>query len=333
MRLALALVPLLACAQPAWVPQKSGTSAGLRGLSVRNSREAWASGTGGTYLHTIDGGATWAAAQVPGAESLDFRDIEAFGAGTVMLLSSGSGEKSRIFRTDDGGAHWTLRYTNPDAAGFFDAFAFWNGRRGIALGDPVKGRLAILVTADGERWSPQPGPEALPGEGAFAASGTCLIVTGEQDAWFGTSGARIFHSVDGGRTWTAVQTPVRHDGPGAGIFSLAFSDARHGVAVGGDYTRPESAEHNIAITSDGGRTWVEPAGTPPAGFRSAVAYVAARKAWIAVGSSGSDVSYDGGQSWKPFDTAPYNSVAFAPDGSGWAVGPKGGVARLEWRGR
>ncbi len=333
MRLALLLAPLLACAQPAWVPQKSSTGAGLRGLSVRNSREVWASGTGGTYLHTADGGATWNAAQVPGAESLDFRDIEASGARTVILLASGTGEKSRIFRTDDGGAHWALRYTNPAPAGFFDAISFWKGGRGIALGDPIGGHFAILLTGDGERWSPLAGPEALPGEGAFAASGTCLIATGARDAWFGTGGARVLHSKDNGRTWTVAQTPVRHDGPGAGIFSLVFSDARHGVAVGGDYTKPESAEHNIAVTGDGGRTWAEPEGTHPAGFRSAVAWVAPRKAWIAVGTSGSDVSYDGGQSWTRFDTAAYNAVAFAADGTGWAVGPKGAVARLEWRGR
>jgi len=329
MRPALLAVPLLAMAPPAWTPQKSGTAASLRGLAAVSRTTTWASGTGGTYLRTTDGGATWTAAQVAGAEGLDFRDVEAFGDDDAYLLASGPGDRSRIYHTADAGAHWTLQLTNPDSSGFLDSLAFWDRGRGIALGDPVGGRFAIFTTVDGgTHWMRQTGPEALPSEGAFAASGTCLIATGKQDAWFGTGAARIFHSADSGRTWTALQTPIRHDGPGAGIFSLAFSDARHGVAVGGDYTRPESAEHNIAVTADGGRTWTEPAGAHPAGYRSAVAWAAAIEAWIAVGTSGSDISHDNGQSWTRFDTAAYNAVAFAPDGTGWGVGPKGAVARF-----
>jgi photosystem II stability/assembly factor-like uncharacterized protein len=306
---------------PVWRPAPQNITASLRGLAIAADGTVWASGTGGTYLRN------GIAAQVPSAESLDFRDVHAVDAGTAYLLASGPGEKSRIYKTADAGAHWSLQFTNPEASGFLDAIAFWDAAHGIALGDPVDGHFVIVSTADGGvHWQKQPGPEALPKEGAFAASGTCLIVNGAQDAWFGTGGARILHSSDRGRTWTAVETPVRHDGPGAGIFSLAFSDALHGVAVGGDYTKPDSAERNIAVTSDGGRTWTEPAGQHPAGYRSAVAYDAARKAWIAVGTSGSDISHDNGQSWVRFDTAAYNAAAFAPDGSGWAVGPKGAVS-------
>lgn len=299
----------------------------LRGLAAVSRTTAWASGTGGTFLRTTDGGATWTSARVPGGESLDFRDVHAVDARTAYLLASGPGEKSRIYKTTDAGAHWTPQFTNPDAKGFLDAIGFWDPRRGIALGDPVDGRFVILTTADGGgHWVRQPGPAALPNEGAFAASGTCLIVTGKQDAWFGTGGARIFHSADGGRTWTVVQTPIRHDGPGAGIFSLAFSDALHAVAVGGDYTKPEAAEHNIAITSDGGRTWVEPTGQHPGGYRSAVGYNPVTKEWIAVGTSGSDSSHDNGESWTRVDTGAYHAIAFAPDGAGWTAGPKGSVA-------
>ena len=311
---------------PSWQSQKSNSTASLRGLAVVSRTTSWASGTAGTYLRTT-GGATWTSATVPGAESLDFRDVHAVDARTAWLLASGPGDKSRIYKTSDAGAHWTLQFTNPDAAGFLDAIAFWDAGHGMALGDPVDGRFVILSTADGgAHWQKQTAPEALPKEGAFAASGTCLIVTGAHGAWFGTGGARIFHSTDRGRTWTVTATPIRHDGPGAGIFSLAFSDALHGIAVGGDYTKPDSPEHNIAVTSDGGRTWTEPTGPHPAGFRSAVDYNPARNAWIAVGTSGSDISFDNGQSWTRFDTAAYNAVAFAPDGAGWAVGPKGAAA-------
>jgi photosystem II stability/assembly factor-like uncharacterized protein len=318
------LLAAMASAQT-WTPQKSGTTASLRGIAAVDDRVAWASGTGGTYLVTTDGGATWTAAQVPGAEKLDFRDVHAIDAKTAWLMSAGTGDQSRIFRTTDGGATWQLQYVNPDPTGFFDAIAFWDAQHGLAIGDPVRGRFVILETADGgAHWAKRAGPEAQPQEGAFAASGTCLIVGGYRDAWFATGGARVFHSTDRGATWTAAQTPIRHDSSAAGGFSVAFAGTR-GIAVGGDYTKPADDEHNIAITTDNGGAWTEPK-SRPTGFRSAIAYVPALRAWIAVGTSGSDISTDNGETWRRLDTAAYNAFAHP-----WAVGPKGAIARLEPR--
>jgi photosystem II stability/assembly factor-like uncharacterized protein len=329
------LVPLIlagiAQAQT-WAVQSSGTNASLRGVSVVDAKTVWASGTGGTYLETTDGGANWRAAVVPGAEQLDFRGVHAVDQRTAYLVSIGEGNKSRIYKTTDGGSHWTLQFTNPDLKGFFDALAFWNPKHGIVLGDPVDGRFVILTTEDGgEHWVRQRTPEALPNEGAFAASNSCLSVIGDREVWFasgGTGAARVFHSSDGGRTWTVAPTPIRNDTASAGIFSLAFADAMHGMAVGGDYTKPADASHNIAVTSDGGRSWTEPSGQHPSGFRSAVAFLTRRGVWIASGPSGSDVSSDNGSSWKPFDAGAFNAVGFTPDGIGWAVGPQGSVAKF-----
>ncbi|HEV8041932.1 MAG TPA: hypothetical protein VGP62_23845 [Bryobacteraceae bacterium] len=329
------LVPLIlagiAQAQT-WAVQSSGTNASLRGVSVVDAKTVWASGTGGTYLETTDGGANWRAAVVPGAEQLDFRGVHAVDQRTAYLVSIGEGNKSRIYKTTDGGSHWTLQFTNPDLKGFFDALAFWNPKHGIVLGDPVDGRFVILTTEDGgEHWVRQRTPEALPKEGAFAASNSCLSVIGDREVWFasgGTGAARVFHSSDGGRTWTVAPTPIRNDTASAGIFSLAFADAMHGMAVGGDYTKPADASHNIAVTSDGGRSWTEPSGQHPSGFRSAVAFLTRRGVWIASGPSGSDVSSDNGSSWKPFDAGAFNAVGFTPDGIGWAVGPQGSVAKF-----
>jgi photosystem II stability/assembly factor-like uncharacterized protein len=297
---------------------------------VVNDRVVWASGTEGTYLRSTTGGETWTVAQVKGAGMLDFRDVHAVDERTAYLLASGAADKSRVYKTVNGGKDWTLQLTNPDAAGFFDAMAFWDENHGLLLGDSLNGRMVVFGTDDGgAHWERRESPAAQAKEGAFAASGTCLIANGDRDAWFGTTAARVFHSVDGGRTWTTTQTPIRHDGGGAGIFSLAFVDSRNGIAVGGDYTKPESDEHNIAVTLDGGRTWSEPRGARPAGFRSAVAYVPAMKAWVAVGTSGSDISYDNGANWERFGSDAYNAVAFAPlQNKGWAVGPKGAVAVL-----
>ena len=199
-----------------WIAQSSGTTASLRGVSAVSPSVVWASGAGGAYLRTLDGGATWHAAAVPGAGDLDFRGLRALDSHTAWLMSSGPGEKSRIYRTADGGAHWSPLHTNPDAGGFFDALAFWDARRGIVLGDPVDGQFVILTTADGgATWQRRKLPPALPNEGAFAASNSCLPVRGKREVWFGTggpSGARVFHSHDGGENWEVAGTPLRHAG-------------------------------------------------------------------------------------------------------------------------
>jgi photosystem II stability/assembly factor-like uncharacterized protein len=311
--------------------QPAGTTASLRGVWAVSERIAWASGTGGTFLRTTDGGATWTAATVPGAEALDFRDVQGVDAATAYLLSIGTGESSRVYKTTDGGAHWTLSLANPDAADFFDGMAFWNPRHGILVGDQVDGRMVAMATEDGgATWQRLHMPPALPGEGAFAASGTSIAVLRDRDVWIGTGGkgaARVYYSADAGHTWTVAPAPLRADASSAGIFSLAFSDARHGIAVGGDYSKPNEDTGNIALTSDSGRTWTAPAGAPPKGFRSAVAYLAGRKVWIAAGTSGADISTDGGRNWKQFDTGSYNALSFAST-KGWAVGPRGRIAKF-----
>ncbi|HTQ53904.1 MAG TPA: hypothetical protein VMI94_05545 [Bryobacteraceae bacterium] len=321
-----------ACTQ-SWVAQASGTRSSLRGIGAVSGKVAWASGTGGTCLRTTDGGATWRAATVPGASDLDFRGVQALDSRTAWLLSSGPGGKSRVYKTMDGGAHWSLRLTNPDAEGFLDAMAFRDARHGIILGDPVGGQFVVLTTSDGGRtWQRQKAGPALKDEGAFAASNSCLIIDGSHEVWFGTggpSGARVFHSHDDGVHWTVTGTPMRHDSAGAGIFSLAFSSPTFGIAVGGDYRKPEDFAGNMAVTVDGGVTWKTPAGGHPTGYRSAVVCLASGKVWIATGTSGSDVSRDGGRSWKSFDSQPYNALGVARDGTVWAVGPAGRIGRLK----
>jgi photosystem II stability/assembly factor-like uncharacterized protein len=300
----------------------------LRGVSVVNAKVVWASGSKGTFLTTSDGGETWKPGSVQGAGDLDFRAVHAFDEKSAILMSIGSGEKSRVYKTKDGGGTWEAVYTNPDLRGFFDSIAFWDASHGILLGDPVDGHFVIMTTDDaGETWKRQKTPAALPKEGAFAASNSCIFVIGLHDVWFGTSGGRIFHSSDGGKKWTVVNTPIRHDTPSAGIFSIAFLNPLYGIAVGGDYSKPTDSAQNIAITEDGGKKWTAPE-SGPTGFRSAVAYLADRKMWIATGTSGSDVSTDKGKTWKQFDKGDYNAIGFLLSYAGWAVGPKGAIARF-----
>jgi photosystem II stability/assembly factor-like uncharacterized protein len=312
-----------------WRTQAVATQSDFRGLCVASPDVAWASGTRGTYARTVDGGKTWSVGTVPGADKLDFRDVKAFGAATAYLLSAGPGDASRVYKTTDGGKSWLLQFRGADPAAFFDALAFWDEKNGIALGDPVGGRFQLIATEDGgARWqplAPRALPPALPGEGAFAASGTCLVTRGRADAWFATGGAksaRVFRSTDRGRTWEVSETPVAAGVASAGIFSIAFRDKDHGLVVGGDYRKPGDVGATAAATSDGGKTWVPLARRLP--FRSAVAW--AKDRWVAVGTSGSDASRDDGATWAPLGRENYNSVGFIPTGEGWAVGPKGRIA-------
>ncbi len=335
--LALLLAGDLA-ADSTWQLQSSGTTERFRAVSAVSGTVAWASGSKGSVVRTVDGGAHWAALAVPGSEALDFRDIEAIDDQVAYVLSIGPGDRSRIYKTVDAGKSWTLQFTNPDPKAFYDAIAFWDERNGLAVGDPVDGRFTIVRTDDGGRtWSLVPEakrPKALPGDGMFAASGTCVTVQGKEHAWFGTGGAasaRIFRSTDRGLTWSEAATPIAAGTASAGIFSIAFSDPRHGLVVGGDYRKEQESSDNIARTSDGGRTWALIGSTRLRGFRSGIVFVpgSGGRQLIAVGPAGTDRSADGGSTWSLLGEVGFHAVSVDRAGkSVWAVGEQGRVGRL-----
>ena len=328
--LALVFAGLAHAASP-WRPTPSGTAVELRGLAVVSAKVAWASGAKGTVLRTTDG-EHWTALRVAGAEALDFRDVHGFDDKVAIAMSAGPGDASRIYKSVDGGAHWTLQIANPDKDGFWDAIAFWDARHGLVFGDPVKGRFQALVTGDGgTTWTPIDGPLALPNEGGFAASGTCLSVSGTSNVWFATGGAatsRVLHSTDRGKTWIAASCPVPAAAPSKGLFSVVFRNERDGFAVGGDYTKAKGESLNGARTDDGGQTW-QPAPVLPVGFMSVVVAVPhTEAALVAAGLAGSGYSADGGRTWRALDQTPINTVGFSDATHGWAVGPKGLVLKF-----
>ena len=305
-------------------------TARLRGLSAPTANIVWASGSGGTIVRTTDGGRTWKRLTIPDTQELDFRDIDAFDDRTAYVLSIGDGDASRIFKTTDGGATWMLQFQNRDPKAFYDAMAFRDERRGFAFSDSVDGRFVIRRTDDGGRtWNAIPTsvlPPALTGEGAYAASGSNVAVAGS-NVWIGTTASRVLRSTDSGATWSVFQTPIPTSSS-AGIFSIAFRDSNHGMAVGGDYKLEAEARDNGAVTADGGRTWSKVTGL--GGYRSGVAYVDSQNTWVAVGPSGSDLSTDGGRTWSRVDGPGFDS-ARAAGSVVWAAGAKGAIGRLELR--
>jgi len=320
-----------------WAVQASGTTASLRGVSVVDDRVAWASGSNGTILRTVDGGSTWAALSVPGEESTDFRDIEAFGPDEAIVM--GVARPAKIFRTTDGGKTWTRTFWDDTPGIFLDGLAFFDKRRGLAVGDPMGGRFFLISTADGgATWTPLPEaarPAALDGEAAFAASGTSLFAMRGGRVWLCTGGpaSRVWRSTDWGRHWEPASSGLLEGSSSAGGFSVAFRDAKTGITVGGDYRAEAAAEGNASVSFDGGKTWEAVKVRRPGGFREAVAFVPGTDPplAVAVGPSGADLSLDLGRTWAPL-SAPEGLHALdiaAKSRAGWAVGRGGMIARLD----
>jgi photosystem II stability/assembly factor-like uncharacterized protein len=325
-------------------------------------------------LRTTDGGAHWDSAQVPGAEALDFRGVMAFSADEAFLMSAGSGELSRIYHTADAGKHWSLQFRNTNPKGFLDSIAFWDPTHGVVVGDPVpddSGKLhfEVLLTDDGQIWHSIPAsqrPAAIEGEGAFAASNSCVAIlptwlnhgapprdpfkankaalpetvrpvgAPDPNIWFATGGpvARVFHSGDRGATWQVVETPIMHGPASAGIFSIAFRDALHGMIAGGDYQHPNQDGPNLASTSDGGKTW-ELSPLQPLAYFSAVAYDRNDKGAERIFIVGSDFVFDFRPPRDPQRVSAakkvamkFNAVSVVPHGGALVVGPGGVVIRL-----
>jgi photosystem II stability/assembly factor-like uncharacterized protein len=245
-------------------------------------------------------------------------------------MSSGEGHKSRIYKTTDGGKIWKLQYSDNRKEFFLDTIACVSERECLALGDPINGKFLLLKTTDGEQWAPLPDdnmPSALPAEGAFAASNSCLALRGDKEIFFGTGGpaARAFYSNDGGLTWTIARTPIVQGNPSSGVFSMAVDDNRV-LVLGGDYKEPDFADRAAAYSVDKGKTW-QLALRQPGGYRSAVAHVDDGR-WVAVGPTGEDITTDNGAHWKHTDSLNLNAVAILDIRNGWAVGAHGTIARF-----
>jgi len=306
-------------------------------MSVVNRDVAWISGTGGTFETTSDGGKTWQAGTAPGAASFDFRAVQAFSLDTAVLMVSAQ-DTGLIYRTTDRGKSWNVQYRNVANGVFLDGMVFLDSQHGFAVGDPMDGHFVLLETRDGgQRWTQIPAaglPASLPGEGAFAASGTSLAACGRSDIWLGTGGAataRVFHSSDGGKNWSVASTPISAGLAPAGIFSLACRDAKHLIAVGGNYSKPDPGQVTVAISDDGGATWSASRPDSATAFLSGVSYLKTAGipgAVLAVGTEGSAYSTDFGRTWKRMDRLSLNAIRPRGDGSALAAGGRGRVMVL-----
>jgi photosystem II stability/assembly factor-like uncharacterized protein len=334
--LGIAAAQSISPANQVWQMESSGTSAGLRGIDSVDGTVAWASGTGGTVLKTTDGGQHWQKCAIPDGDkdgaTLDFRGVQAWDATTAIVMASGPGEKSRLYKTTDGCKSWTLLLANPDKDGFWDSISVADRLNFMILGDPVNGQFSIFDTQDGGKsWDKarDDGLRSENKEGAFAASNSSMLVNWvDGSAGFGTggpSGAQLFIECDTckkGVQWASHPMPTFPHGDADGIFSLRYRDWRRWIAVGGDYTKPNDSTGTAAWSSDGGKTWTAPS-NPPHGYRSTVQYSDSLKLWITAGTNGSDISRDDGKTWRPLDNGNWNALSLP-----FIVGPQGRIGRL-----
>jgi photosystem II stability/assembly factor-like uncharacterized protein len=316
--------------------QVSGTKQLLIAVSPVNERVVWASGTQGTWVRTTDGGTTWLTGRVPGADSLQFRDVHAESAESAWLLSIGDSLHSRIFHTTDGGAHWTQQFVAPDPKDFLDCFSFWDAKRAIAIGDSHDGRLELLRTDDGgDHWVRVPNtalPAAGAGEGSFAASGLCAQTRAGGIGWTVMSNpdhARVLRTSDYGRSWSVDTLPLTTRGD-AGPTAVTFLDSRHGMVLGATGNQPLATDVLVAVTRDGGKHWKTR--TKPK-FKQGISggvYVPGAKVptAVAVGWTGAAYTTDNGATWTTIDGNNYWSVGFASPRAGWAVGQNGRITKL-----
>jgi photosystem II stability/assembly factor-like uncharacterized protein len=319
-----------------WSVQTSGIDTNLRGISAANTVDAngadhitvWASGSNGVILFSGDVGKTWKRLHVAEGDSLDFRSIVAFDSKHAYVMSSGEGDKSRIYETKDGGETWKLEFTGNNPSLFLDALVC--NSQCYALSDPVHGKFLLLSVHNNGTCSELAGdgmPAALPGEGAFAASGTSLALAADGAMYFGTGGAkaaRVFHSPDYGKTWSVTDTPIAIGNASSGIFSVVCTSWGV-VAVGGDYKDPSRPDRVATYSLDQGKTW-QLAAQQPGGYRSGAA--ALYGSILAVGPNGEDISDDFGAHWKHIGSLDLNAIFVLDIHNGWAVGAKGTIARL-----
>ena len=335
----LLAVNTVAAQVPTISEQASGTRSLLQAVSAVDANVVWVSGHRGAVLRTVDGGTTWEAKPVAGADSLEFRDVHAFSKDVAWLLSAGPGARSRIYHTKNGGKSWALQFTNADSAAFYDCFTFFDKRRGVAYSDAAGGRTLVLRTDNGGRSWRHVGADRVPapleGEGAFAASGGCLTSHGSSRAWVttGSPEARVLRTVDAGKSWTAFPTPFVK-GDGAGMSAASFRNEKVGIGVGARmspaYAR-DTAAAAVAMTDDGGMTWTLRSRPSAPGALFGVAWVPGATGETAVTSaiSGLWFTRDGAGTWV--NAAPFAHWSVGAFGRrAWGVGPGGRITRLEF---
>jgi WD40 repeat protein len=344
MRCVLSLAFLLAAssATAQWqIVAPAPTTSDLHAIDNAGNGIAWAAGSNGTVLRSIDNGAHWQLCAIPpGAEHLDLRGIQAFDASTTLVISTGKGPLSRLYKTVDGCQTWMLLFTNPTDNNWTtlaegpirvkrDGSPAEPSGPLYILGNPAEthslndlgdfSKTHLMVWVIKQPWKSgelpkleRPLPPAKPGESVSLASNSVLFPVPAHlgiavNSQKGPLWMQLLENLsDTTPRWYSYSLLNKAGCPSLVVSSVAFTPSgKTGVAVGGDPAMPDDATGNEAYTDNGGRDWNSClSGSSPRGYRSAVAYDAASKTWITVGPNGTDISTDDGRKWRPLRPDP-----------------------------
>jgi len=305
-----------------------GKPLSLRGLSVVSDQVIWVSGSGGTVGLSVDGGQNWKWTRVAGYELSDFRDIEAFSDQEAIIM--GVAEPAVLMRTTDGGGRWTLVYKDTAKSAFWDAMDF-SGDRGVLIGDPERGKIFFSSSSDrGKTWgkpmaSGLEGPVA--GEAFFAASGSNIsYVTAGQ--WALVSGGKKSCLYFAGNRYHLLLNQGSET-TGANAIAVNPGDPNLAFVVGGDFSHDTLSQGNSVRIRFNPFNQEFP-DSPPRGYRSCVEYLDDKR-MICCGTSGVDISKDGGMNWQAISDKSFHVCRKAKSGQAiFLAGAKGSIARLKW---
>jgi len=319
-----------------WEHQFREQDLSFRGISAVSETTVWVSGNHGSVLVTLDGGAHWERNSLPGYEELDFRDIEAFGPDTVLVMSAGT--PGVILKTTNGGKSWYQVFYDDHPGMFMNSMSFFDRNHGLVVGDPMNGRIFLMETYNGgDTWTVLPDPQRpIPEEGEylFAASGNCLVTWEKSSAAFVTGGtrARVWMTEDAGMHWQPVETPMRSGMPTFGIYAIHRTGS-HCYCVGGDYTDPENRQGTYCAASSHCNNWTLP-DIQPYGFRSCIKMMKVhdQDVLVTTGMNGTDISTNGGMSWHVIDTLGFHTMDVEPSGRIlFAAGSDGRISKLTFK--
>jgi hypothetical protein len=317
----------------------SGHNTSLRGLSVVDNNIVWASGSNGTVARSINGGKSFEWLTVKGFEKRDFRDIEAFDASTAVIMAVA--EPGIILKTRDGGQNWYKVFEDSTEGMFLDAMAFADKKAGMIVGDPlvtpVDHKFFIAATWDGgDHWvvPKYPAtlsiPDAMQGEAFFASSGTNIHIHEKGSAVEGAF-------VSGGRNSRLFMNneidsiPIVQGGESTGANSIDLDYGnKKGIIVGGDFVKDTVAENNCTLISWKDSISFSIPETPPHGYRSCVIYITDKKL-ITCGTSGVDISNDGGNNWDLISDQSFHVCQKAKSGNVvFLAGINGKIAKFNY---
>jgi hypothetical protein len=310
----------------------SGHKVSIRGLSVVDDNTIWISGSNGAVARSIDGGKTFNWQMVKGYEQRDFRDIEAFDANTAIIM--GIAEPAVILKTTDGGQSWKEVFSDTTKGMFLDAMSF-SDCKGVVIGDPINGKMFLAETTNcGETWDiNKDSPDFKKGEAFFASSGTNIITK-----WFPLEHSGYMLYISGGTASNLfvmdtnpreINLPLIQGKESTGANSIDVNtESQKAVVVGGDFAHDKDTTGNCVLIELKDKPAFTHPQTPPHGYRSCVAYITKDKL-ITCGTSGVDISNDGGNNWQLISDMSFHVCQKAKNGTAvFLAGSRGKIARL-----